>query len=288
MKKLKQLKNYLYLLPALLFLFLFTVYPIFKSVYLSFFETDSIFSFMDFVGLKNYRDMFEDKTFWLVLKNTFVFAFLQVILSTLLGFLFALLANNKDVKTKGLLRVAVFYPYICPWSVVSMVWMYLLHPTRGMINAIFNTRIDWLNNYQLTLFVLILITVWKTVGFNLLLFLSGMQGIPKELYEAYSLESTSSFNAVRYITIPLLGPTTFVSVLLSIVGAFQSVDIIYIITQGRPGDSTNTLVYYIYQKGIASWNVGYASALSTLLVAILLIFTAVYIKYGEKLVKYDE
>ena len=288
MRKLRDVKNYIYVLPALIFLLLFTVYPILKSAYLSFFETDSVYSFMNYVGLSNYREMFADKTFWVVLKNTFVFAILQVILSTVLGFLFALIANNRYVKIKGLFRVASFYPYVCPWSVVAMIWMYLLHPSRGMINAVFKSRINWLNSYQYTLFVLILITVWKTVGFNLLLFLSGMQSIPHELYEAYSLESKKSIKAIRHITIPLLGPTTFVSILLSIVGAFQSVDIIYIMTQGRPGNSSNVLVYYIYQKGIASWNIGYASALSTVLVVLLLLFTAIYIRYGERIVKYDE
>lgn len=286
-KVFQSFKNYLYVLPALLFLILFTAYPIIRSVYLSFFDTDAVFSFMKFVGLKHYKEMFQNAVFREVCGNTLIYGVLQVVFSTICGFLIALLANSKRNHFKSFFKVSLFYPYILPWTVGAMIWMYLLHPTRGMINALLNTRIQWLNSYDLTLYVLVFISVWKTVGFNFLLFLSGMQSIPKALYEAYSLDSKSSFGAVRYITIPMLGPTTFVTVLLSIVGSFQSVDLIYIMTQGRPGNSTNTLIYYIYQEGITSWNIGYGSALSTILFLCLLIFTMIYIWMGERKVQYE-
>lgn len=287
MKKYIQWSGYLYILPAITFLSIFTVFPIIRSVYLSFFNTDSVFSFMEFVGFKHYIDMFSDSNFWLIVKNTLIYGILQVFLATTLGFFLALIANSKKNRFKSLFRVSLFYPYLLPWSVVAMVWMYILHPHRGLLNSILGIRFNWLNNYDLTLYILVLITVWKTVGFNFLFFLSGMPSISKELYEAYSLESKSFWKSVFYITLPMLSPTNFVAVLLSFVGAFQSVDLIYIITQGGPGNSTNTLIYHIYEKGIVDWNVGYGSALSTVLFVGLLLITVIYIKFGEGRVNYE-
>lgn len=283
----KGLIKYAYILPALVFLGLFTLWPVVRSAALSLFETDAVLSFMDFVGFDHYREMFASDVFWTVGRNTLVYGVLQVLLSTAVGFVLALIANRKS-RFASLFKVSMFYPYILPWSVAAMMWMYALHPTRGLVNALLGVRIQWLNSYDLTLYVLVLISVWKTVGFNFLLFLSGLQQIPREMYEAYRLESKNPFRAIWHITLPMLAPTTFVTVLLSIVGSFQSVDLIYMLTQGRPGNSTNTLIYYIYQEGITNWNIGYGSALSTFLFACLLVFTAVYLFIGERKVSYDQ
>ncbi len=280
-------KPYLYVAPAILFLVLFTLYPILRSVYLSFFNTDQVFSFMEFVGLAHYREMFASPVFWEVAKNTLVYGVLQVIFTTVLGLLLALVANSRHGRFKSLFKVAVFYPYILPWSVAAMIWMYMLHPTRGLVNALLGLRIQWLNSYEITLLALVLVAVWKTAGFSFLIFLAGLQAIPGELYEAARLETGSRLKTFRYITLPMLSPTSFVSVLLSVVGSFQSVDLIYIMTQGRPGNATNTLIYYVYQQGVAGWNIGYGSALSTILFAALLIFTIIYILLGEKRVNYE-
>lgn len=281
-------KGYICVAPAQIFLTLFTIYPVLRSVYLSFHETDAVLSFMKFTGLSQYTAMFTSPVFWEVTKNTLVYGIVQVVLSTVLGLFLAVAANSKKNRLKSLFKISLFYPYILPWTVGAMIWMYLLHPTRGLVNILLGTRIQWLNSYELTLYVLALISVWKTVGFNFLLFLSGLQSIPKEMYEAYDLESKSRWKALIHITVPMLGPTTFVTVLLSIVGSFQSVDLIYMLTQGRPGNSTNTLIYYIYQEGITNWNIGYGSALSTFLFLCLLIFTVFYLRMGERNVNYDQ
>lgn len=279
--------GYLYIAPAIIFLLMFTIYPIFRSIYLSFYNTDTMFSFMDFVGLEHYREMFSNKVFWEVSWNTIVYGVLQVVLTTVLGLALALVANSKSNRFPALFKTAMFYPYILPWTVVAMVWMYMLHPTRGIVNALLNVRIQWLNSYGLTLFVLVIISVWKSVGFNFLLFLSGLQSIPEDLYEAFHLESSNHLKSFWHITLPMISPTIFVAVLLSVVGSFQSVDLIYIMTQGRPGNSTNTLIYYIYQQGITSWNIGYGSALSTVLFAVLLLFTIAYVVLSERKVNYE-
>lgn len=283
----KAVGPYLFVGPAIVFLALFTLYPILRSGVLSFFNTDQVFSFLDFVGLRHYQEMFADPVFWEVAGNTLVYGGLQVLFTTLVGLGCALIANSRRNRLKGLFKVSMFYPYILPWTVAAMVWMYMLHPTRGIVNALLGTRIQWLNSYDITLYALVAVSVWKTMGYNFLLFLAGLQSIPQELYEAARLESNSWRKQLRYITLPLLSPTTFVAVLLSVVGSFQSVDLIYIMTQGRPGNSTNTLIYYIYQQGITSWNIGYGSALSTILFAALLLFTVIYLSFGEKRVSYE-
>ena len=283
----RTIKPYLFVTPAIGFLLVFTIYPIFKSIGLSFYDTDAIQSFMEFVGLKHYRDMFANNVFWEVMGNTMIYSVLQVVLTTVLGLLFALIANSKRNRCSSLFKVSLFYPYILPWTVAAMVWIYMLNPTRGIFNILLGTRIQWLNSYDLTLYVLIIICVWKTVGYNFLLFLSGLQSIPEELYEASKMETNSAFKTFWYITRPLLSPTTFIAVLFSIVGSFQSIDLIYIMTSGGPENATNTLIYYIYQQGIIRWNVGYGSALSTVLFVILLIFTILYIILGERRINYD-
>ena len=284
----RQLKNYFYIMPAIIFLFLFTIFPVFRSGYLSFFKTDPIFSFMDFVGPEHYKKMFHSSLFWEVSWNTFVYGILQMLLSIMFGFLLALMANSRYNKFKSLFKVSVFYPYILPWTVAAMVWMYILHPTRGILNTFLNSRVQWLNSYSLTLYVLVIISTWKTAGLNFLLFLSGMQSIPEELYQAFWLESKNKLQAVWYVKIPMLGPTTFVAALLTIIGSFQSVDLIYILTQGRPGNSTNTLIYYIYQEGITKWDIGYGSALSVFLFVCLFVFTIIYLSIEERNVNYDK
>lgn len=278
---------YLYVLPAVAFLAVFTIWPILRSIYLSFFDTDSVFSFMEFVGFKHYKEMLSNPVFWEVCKNTLVYGILQVIFTTVIGLLCAMVANSERNRLKSLFKVAMFYPYILPWTVAAMVWMYMYNPTRGIFNAILGTRIQWLNSYDITLYALVLVCIWKSVGYNFLLFLSGLQSLPQELFEAARLETGSWFKQTWHITLPLMAPTIFVAVLLSIVGSFQSVDLIYIMTQGRPGNSTNTLIYYIYEQGITSWKIGYGSALSTVLFLSLLIFTIVYIKLGDRRVDYE-
>lgn len=284
---LRELNKYLYIAPAVVFLAAFTLWPILRSVLLSFCDTDSVLSYREFVGLKHYKAMLTSPVFWEVCRNTIIYGVLQVVLTTVIGFLCALAANSEHNKFKGLFKVAMFYPYILPWSVAAMVWMYMYNPTRGIINAVLGMRIQWLNSYDLTLYALVFVCVWKSVGYNFILFLSGLQSLPKELFDSVRLETNSFWKKTVHFTIPLLMPTTFAAVLLSIVGSFQSVDLIYIMTQGRPGNSTNTLIYSIYDQGITAWKVGYASALSTVLFATLLIFTIIYIKWGNRRVDYD-
>ncbi|GBG07126.1 sugar ABC transporter permease [Paenibacillus agaridevorans] len=258
-----------------------------RTVFLSFMETNAIATQMQFVGLGNYSDMTSDRHFWRVVGNTAIYGFSQVILTLGLGLLFAAVANSNMVKFRTLFRLSAFYPYVLPIAVAAMVWIYLYNPSRGAINLLLDHRIQWLNSYEYALIALIIVSVWKSLGFSFLLILAGMQNISKEYYEAAALETNNHVKRYFMLTLPMLMPTLFVVCLLCVTSSFQSMDLVAIMTQGGPGHSSNVLMYYIYQEGIINRRLGYGSAMSTIFLLVLVAFTIVYLKFGERRVEYE-
>ena len=283
----KTIKPYLFILPMVIVFGVFSVYPMIRSIYLSFMETNATATEKTFVGLANYLAMLNDRRLPRIVQNTLIYGLSQVILSIGLGMLLAAIANSNSVKFRTLFRVSTFYPYILPMAVVAMVWIYLYNPHRGAINLLIGERIQWLNSYETVLPALIAVAVWKSLGFNFLLILAGMQNISQEFYEAASLETKSQVKQYFHITLPMLKPTLFNVILLSVTGSFQSMDLISIMTKGGPGDASNVMMYYIYQEGIISRRIGYGSALSTAFLLVLFAFTYVYLTYGERMVDYE-
>jgi len=265
----------------------FSVYPMLRTIFLSLMETNATATEMSFVGVENFATMLADKRLPRIVWNTFIYGFAQVILSIVIGLFLAAIANSKNLQFRTLFRVATFYPYILPMAVVAMVWIYLYNPTRGAINLILGQRIQWLNSYDTVMPALILVSLWKSLGFNILMILAGMQNISQEFYEAASLETKSSVKQYFSITLPLLKPTLFTVILLSITSSFQSMDLVSIMTKGGPGDASNVMMYYIYQVGIISRRIGYGSALSTTFLLVLFMITSIYLRYGERLVDYE-
>lgn len=282
-----KIRPYLYILPMVVVFGTFSVYPMFRTLFLSFMETNATATETQFVGLSHYLSMLSDKRLPRIIGNTIIYGFAQVILSISLGLLFAAIGNSKNLRFRTLFRISTFYPYILPMAVVAMVWIYLYNPTRGAINLMIGQRIQWLSSYQTVMPALILVSLWKSLGFNILLILAGMQNISQEFYEAASLETKSSAKQYFAITLPMLKPTLFTVILLSVTSSFQSMDLVSIMTKGGPGDASNVMMYYIYQVGIISRRIGYGSALSTSFLIVLFIFTFVYLRYGERLVDYE-
>lgn len=283
----RTVKPYLYILPMIIIFGTFSVYPMLRSIYLSFMETNATATEMSFVSFQNYFEMLSDKRLPRIVVNTLIYGFSQVIFSILLGMLLAAIANSKSIRFRTLFRVSTFYPYVLPMAVVAMVWIYLFNPHRGAINLILGQRIQWLNSYETAMPALIVVAVWKSLGFNILLILAGMQNISQEFYEAASLETKSAVKQYFHITLPMLKPTLFTVILLSVTSSFQSMDLVSIMTKGGPGDASNILMYYIYQVGIISRRIGYGSALSTVFLLVLFAFTFVYLRYGERMVDYE-
>ncbi|MGI6567604.1 MAG: sugar ABC transporter permease [Firmicutes bacterium] len=286
-KILMTLKPYLFIAPAFVFLGTFTLFPILHTLYVGFFRWGVLSPEPVFIGLGNYLEAVSSPVFWQVWRNTLLYSVCTVAGTVTLGLMLALFANNDRLKGHAFFRTSLFYPHMLPWAVAAMVWMWMFQPRRGLINNLFGLKIDWLRSAVYALPALILVAIWKGTGFNFLLFLSGLQSIPREFYEAAELETNSWWHKFRYITWPMLSPTTFVVLLLAIIGSFQSVDLVYIMTQGGPANRTNVIIHYIYQQGIASWRLGYGSALSFLLFVILLALTIIYLAAMEKRVHYE-
>jgi len=282
--------GYCLILPSFFFLVLFTYYPIVRSFWQSLFGKAGA-GVSRFVGLQNYTDMFASDLFQTVFRNNFVYAVFSTIPSIALGVFFALLLNG-EVKGRGFFRFSLFYPTILPISAASMIWVFLFSQSLGLINKLMGifhlpSGIDWLNSSPYAMVAVIIVYVWKYSGYYMLLFLSGLQSIDESLYEEGVLEGASPWQKFWRITFPLLSPTTFFVVLLAIINSFQAVDQIYVMTTGGPYNSTNVLLYYIYQNGFVFWNVGVASTASSVLFLILLGITFVYYYGLQHFVNYE-
>lgn len=280
---------YLLLLPSLLFLILFTYYPVLNSVWSSLFGRIS--GGTKFVGMGNYIDMFSSPAFREVLKNNLIYAAASTIPAIILGLFFAVLLNTK-IRGRGFYRFSLFYPTILPIATASMVWVFLFSQSIGLINKLLSlvglpSNIDWVNTSPYAMVAIIFVYIWKYSGYYMLLFLSGLQGIDESLYEEAILEGASAWTKFRKITLPLLSPTTFFVVLLAIINSFQAVDQIYVMTKGGPHNSTNVLLYYIYEHGFIYWDTGIASSASTVLFIILLIITFLYYYGLQHFVNYE-
>jgi multiple sugar transport system permease protein len=279
-----------YLLPALLIFALFTYYPLFRVMYLSLTDADFLKPTPNFVGLQNYQTMLASREFYASLVTTMLFAlgvtFLEVGLGLCLGFLM-----NAKTRVQGLLRGAVFAPVVISIAATAIVWMFLLNTQGGPINSTLNglglPSVGWLTDPNMALVSVILVSVWKGVGLSAVLFLSGLQGISRELEEAAVVDGANRWQIASRITLPLLSPTTFVVLFISLVGTFQSYGLVLLLTQGGPVGSTTLLGYFIYQNAFQFFQMGYASALSVALFLLLAFLAFVQFKISESKVHYQ-
>ena len=281
---------YLFLLPSLVFLVAFTHYPIVKSIWTSLFQWDLATPKPVWAGLSNYTRMFNDQLFWLVLKNNIFYALGTVIPVVALALFLAVFANQK-IRGLSFFRSALFYPTIIPTACAAMIWVWIFSDGYGLINYYLKMmglrNIDFLNNLQWALPAMMIVGIWKYTGYYMVIFLSGLQGVSKELYEAASIEGSNPWITFWKITFPLISPTTFFVAIIAIINSFQSIDQVYVMTRGGPSNATNMLVYYIYQNAFMFADFGYGYSLSTVLFAILLVFTLIYFLLLSRRVHYD-
>ena len=286
----KKLKPYLFIAPALIIFLIFSIYPIFNMIGLSFYEWDFISPTKVFVGFKNYVNLFKDAEFFQTLTNTIVYMVLTVGIGLILGIFLALFLK-KDTKVNKFMQSIIFSPYIVSLASVSFLWMWLMNTDFGLINyilSIFNIpAIDWLGSPKIALFSLVIISVWKTLGYNTIIILSALQSIPKYLYEAASLDRANKKQVFFKITLPMISPTLFFLTIVNIIASFKVFDTIQIITQGGPQNSTNTLVYSLYEYGFKFYKIGYASTIGVVLLVIIEVFTVIYFKLLSKKVHYQ-
>ncbi len=268
---------YLFLLPACLLLGVFVLYPLLQLIWVSLNEWNILKDQMTFVGLKNYQAILKEDGFRQALVNTLVYVGVTVPVGMAISLGLALLLNDK-VKGVGFFRTAVFTPFVTSTVAAGVIFIWLMDYDRGLVNAALSAvgigRINFLQSDKWAMPAVIVMTVWKQAGYNMILFLAGLQGIPEMYYEAASLDGAKKgWPTFRHITWPLLWPTTFFVLVISIIFAFRSFEQMFVMTRGGPVGATTTLVYYIFDKAFKFGNMGHAAAVSTLMVMIVLLIT---------------
>lgn len=259
--------------PALAAIGLFFFVPVLAALLLSFTDFDIYalgdFSVARFVGLRNYLQILDDPVFWQALRNTLYFLLVGGPLSIAVSLSAALLLNARLVRLKPLFRFAYFAPVVTTLVAVAVVWRFLYHPRFGLLNYALGflgiDPIDWLGDPQWAMPAMILLAVWKNFGYNMIIFIAGLQNIPASLYEAASIDGANGWQRFRSVTIPLLAPTTLFITIITMIGYFQFFAEPYVMTQGGPLNSTLSIVLLMYQQGFRWWSMGYAAAIAFVL-----------------------
>lgn len=263
----------LLILPALIGTLIFIVIPVVFSFGLSFCEWD-LLSDVRFAGLKNYFDLLTSPNFALILKNTFVFAISVTLIAVVIPIILAAVLNNK-IRGSEFFKTAYFLPFITPMIVIAIIWEWIFDPNFGLLNYLLKTHINWLYDTKTALFALIIVSAWKLIGYNMVILLSGFSTISQNIYESAKIDGASPLNTFFKITLPLLSPTIFFVVIITTISSFQVFDLIYLMTQGGPMDSTNVLVYWIYKNAFEFFNIGAASAGAYILFVIVFVLTVI-------------
>ncbi|MDK2864875.1 MAG: multiple sugar transport system permease protein [Thermotogota bacterium] len=276
--------------PALILLMLFLIIPIFASLYLSF--TDfNVFAMTDwsrarFVGFRNFVELFKDDLFWKALFNTFYCLIVAMPTTVVLSLLAAVLLNREHTLFKKFFKVSFFLPFVTNTVAIAVVWSWLLNPTYGLLNwflSLFGIKgPNWLGDPRWAMPSIIMLVVWKAVGYNTILFLAGLQNIPDFLYEAAELDGATSWQRFWYITLPMLRPTTVFVTTMMIIGYLQLFEEPYMLTQGGPLNSTLSIVLYLYRQGFRFFKLGYASSIAVILFLMIASLTLLRLKLAGR------
>ncbi|MEO7713502.1 MAG: sugar ABC transporter permease [Gemmatimonadaceae bacterium] len=267
--------------PALTLIVVFFVGPVLAAIVLSFTDFD-LYALADpraarWVGLRNYSRVLQEPLFWQALRNTLYFALVGGPLTVAASLGAALLVNARALRWKGTARAVFFAPFVTTLVAVAIVWRYLYHPRYGLLNWMLGhvgvQPIDWLGDPRWAMPAIILMATWKNFGYNMLIFIAGLQNIPRELHEAAALDGATPFQRFRHVTIPMLAPTMFFVVIVTMIGYLQLFTEPYVMTQGGPLRATTSLVLYMYEEGFRWWRLGVAAAIAFLLFLVIVLFT---------------
>lgn len=276
-----------FVLPFLIVYALFLIWPLLWGLKLSVSNDDIAGVKSDFVGLDNYIEAVQDPDVWSSLWNTVWFTVLSTVPLVLTGLVLALLAHNLRV-VNWLWRLSWFAPYLLPSGVVGLLWMWVIYPSDfGFADQLLDSiglhpEIGWLTDTRYAMLSIVLTTIWWTVGFNFLLYLAALQAIPQHLYEAAELDGASGWQRLRYVTLPLLKRTTGVVVVLQLLASLKIFDQVYIMTGGGPDDSTRPVLQYVYEAGFTGYRIGYASAVSYIFFALIVIVSLIQLRLAGR------
>jgi raffinose/stachyose/melibiose transport system permease protein len=273
-----------FLLPAMILFAIFVIYPIFQSIYYSFFDWKGFGPAVDFVGLENFVNILSDKVFLIALRNVLLIIVFSLAIQLPLSLMLAVLVG-RDLPGRVIFRTIFFLPYVLSEVIAAIMWLFMFNPDpeRGFINAILVLfpgvgAQPWLGDTDTVLLALFVVLTWKYFGFHMLLYLTGLQNIPTEIEEAGRIDGASSFQNFFYITLPLLGSTIRTSVYLSVLGSIQQFILVWIMTKGGPVNASETLATYMYRFGFVRFQLGYGSAVAIYMFLLCLIFSLIYLR----------
>ncbi len=277
----RTIEPYLYLIPALVFFALFVFWPFGKTLRLSFSMTTPLGEVAKYVGIDNYVQIFSDKDFLKSLLISFEFAAMMVVFSISIGFILAIVSNEK-IHGKSIFRTIYALPMAISAAAASVVFMFIFHSSLGILNKFLGTNIGWLTDPKWALISVTIVSVWMNIGMNYIYLTAALQGVPQELYESAAMEGAGFFQKHKSVTIPCISPTLFFLLIINVINALQAYAQFKMMTQGGPSNSTNVIVYEIYQEAFINSRFGVACAESIVLFVILIILTALQFKLEKK------
>ncbi|MEW9670597.1 carbohydrate ABC transporter permease [Ammoniphilus sp. 3BR4] len=283
---------YFFLAPALILYAVFFIFPFFFSGFLSFSQWNLISPEMEYVGMENYRSLVADDVFWTSLKNTGIYALGTVPVTMAIGLALAILVESVGRnRVKEAYRFLLFIPVVASLAVTSMVWMLLMNPNGGLLNeflVLFGLpSFNWLNDPKMAMWSLILVGIWKGAGYNMVLYIAGLKGIDRQLYEASAIDGAGKWIQFRSITWPLLAPMNLFVLIVSLIQSFQVFTTIHVMTHGGPNNATNVLVYQVWMEAFQFFDIGKASALSMVLFFLVLAITMFQIRMMDTKIHYQ-
>jgi multiple sugar transport system permease protein len=283
------LEPYLYLLPTIVGLILFSAGAVAVSLFISFTQWDVV-SPPEWVWFYNYLSLWHSDLFWEVFRNTLYFIVLAVPLSVVCSLALALLVNT-GLKGVTFFRTAYFLPVVSSMIAVALVWSWIFNPEYGLLNYLLRLLFGvhgpaWLDSTAWALPAMVIVTVWKGLGYSMVIFLAGLQNIPQELYNAATIDGAGVWKRFRHITLPMLSPTTFFILVITLINSFQVFEQTYVLTKGGPANSTLTLSYFIYQNAFQFFQMGKAAALAYVLFAIIFAVTLIQFRVQKRWVFY--
>lgn len=290
MHKKKHITILLFVLPALIPILLFWIYPILKTLFISFTTWDYMTSDFQFTGLSNYKKLFVGNDFVQALLHTITFTVGSVIPTVLGGLCFALLLHNR-CKGYHLYRALLFSPWITPTVAISLVFTWIYEPQSGIANQVLHllgfSGLPWIHSSSTAMLSVIFLTCWKGIGYAMIFYLLALNKVPKELYEAAKVDGAGKGHLFFHITLPLISPTTFFLFITNVIQALQAYDQIQVLTQGGPSGSTRTLLYLYYQLGFEQYETGSAAAVAIMILLITLFISALQYLISKKFVHYE-
>lgn len=289
-RKIKNLMRVLmFILPALIPLGVFWLFPMGEAIFMSFTDWDYMSSAYNIVGFENYRNIFSDSMFYDALKNTLVFTLGTLVPTIALGLLAAVILRKK-ITGSAIYKAIIFSPWVTPTVVISIVWSWIFEPQYGLANYILQLlnmpKSQWLQSSDTAMTAVILVTVWKGFGWAMIFYLTALEMVPKELYEAAAVDGAGSWQKFKKITLPLISPTTFFLTIITTINSIQAYDQIQVLTQGGPSGSTRTILYLYYQTAFENFNIGEATSIAVIILLIIGALAGIQFIASKKWVHY--